>query len=109
PAQDGFRVRPRRRVEFAPGVHVAQGFDFADIGFVSTNEGIVAIDAGTTEDSARAALEALRRVTSRPITHVILTHAHWDHIGGLRAVAGIATRDIANAPDRSAHPGESRQ
>jgi len=96
-AQDGFRFRPRRLVEFAPGVHVAQGFDFADIGFVSTNEGIVAIDAGTTEDSARAALEALRRVTSRPITHVILTHAHWDHIGGLRALAGSDTRVIAQA------------
>ncbi len=96
-AQDGFRFRPRRLVEFAPGVHVAQGFDFADIGFVSTNEGIVAIDAGTTEDSARAALEALRRVTSRPITHVILTPAHWDHIGGLRALAGSDTRVIAQA------------
>ena len=96
-AQDGFRFRPRRLVEFAPGVHVAQGFDFADIGFVSTDEGIVAIDAGTTEDTARAALEALRRVTSRPITHVILTHAHWDHIGGLRALAGPDTRVIAQA------------
>src|SRR5262245_47681657 len=85
-AQDGFRFRPPRLVELAPGVHVAQGFDFGDIGFVSTDEGVVAIDAGTTEETARAALQALRRVTSRPITHVILTHAHWDHIGGLGAL-----------------------
>src|SRR5262245_11771192 len=85
-ARDGFRFRPPRLVEFAPGVHVAQGFDFGDIGFVSTDEGIVAIDAGTTEETARAALQALRRVTSRAITHVILTHAHWDHIGGLGAL-----------------------
>src|SRR4029453_6902551 len=39
-ARDGFRFRPPRLVEFAPGVHVAQGFDFGDIGFVSTAEGI---------------------------------------------------------------------
>jgi hypothetical protein len=57
----GFRFRPPRLVEFAPGVHVAQGFDFGDIGFVSTDEGIVAIDAGTTEETAGAALQALRR------------------------------------------------
>src|SRR5215470_15303784 len=39
-ARDGFRFRPPRLVELAPGVHVAQGFDFGDIGFVSTDEGI---------------------------------------------------------------------
>src|SRR5262252_9871751 len=52
-ARDGFRFRPPRLVEFAPGIHVAQGFDFSDIGFVSTGDGIVAIDAGTTEETAR--------------------------------------------------------
>jgi glyoxylase-like metal-dependent hydrolase (beta-lactamase superfamily II) len=96
-ARDGFRFRPPRLVELAPGVHVAQGFDFGDIGFVSTDEGIVAIDAGTTEETARGALEALRRVTSRPITHVILTHAHWDHIGGLGALLESNPRVIAQA------------
>ena len=96
-AQDGFRFRPPRLVELAPGVHVAQGFDFADIGFISTDEGIVAIDAGTTEATARAALQALRGVTSQPITHVILTHAHWDHIGGLGAMLDSNPRVIAQA------------
>ena len=96
-ARDGFRFRPPRLVELAPGVHVAQGFDFADIGFVSTDEGIVAIDAGTTEETARAALQALRRVTSRPISHVILTHAHWDHIGGLSALRDSNPQVIAQA------------
>lgn len=96
-ARDGFRFRPPRIVEPAPGVRVAQGFDFGDIAFVSTNDGIVAIDAGTTEENARAALAALRRETTAPITHVILTHAHWDHIGGLGALRGPGTRVIAQA------------
>jgi glyoxylase-like metal-dependent hydrolase (beta-lactamase superfamily II) len=96
-AREGFRFRPPRLVEFAPGIHVAQGYDFGDIGFVSTDEGIVAIDAGTTEETARAALQALRRVTSRPITHVILTHAHWDHIGGLGALVQSNPQVIAQA------------
>ena len=96
-ARDGFRFRSPRLVELAPGVHVAQGFDFADISFVLTDEGVVAIDAGTTEETARAALQALRRVTSRPITHVILTHAHWDHIGGLGALLDSNPQVIAQA------------
>jgi len=103
-ARDGFRFRPPRLVELAPGVHVAQGFDFGDIGFVSTDEGIVAIDAGTTEETARSALQALRRVTSRPITHVLLTHAHWDHIGGLSALLDSNPQVIAQA----AFPDELR-
>ena len=96
-ARDGFRFRPPRLVELAPGVHVAQGFDFGDISFVSTDEGIVAIDAGTTEETARTALQALRGVTSRPITHVILTHAHWDHVGGLGALLESKPQVIAQA------------
>src|SRR5262249_2846283 len=49
------------------------------------------------EPTARAALEAVRRISSQPITHVILTHAHWDHIGGLAALTGPGTRGIAQS------------
>ncbi len=96
-ARDGFRFRPPRLVELAPRVYVAQGFDFADVAFVATSDGVVAIDAGTTEANARDALAALRRVTPAPITHVLVTHAHWDHIGGLPALRGPGTRVIAHA------------
>ena len=88
---------PPRLVEMAPGVYVAQGYDFADIAFVLTDDGVVAIDAGTTEANARTALAALRRVTAQPITHVLVTHAHWDHIGGLPAFKGPGTQIVAQA------------
>lgn len=96
-AKDGFRFRPPRLVGLAPQVHVAQGYDFGDIAFVLTADGIVAIDAGTSETTARAAKTALRRVSNRPITHLILTHAHWDHIGGLGAIREAGTQVIARA------------
>jgi glyoxylase-like metal-dependent hydrolase (beta-lactamase superfamily II) len=92
---DGFRFRPPRVVELAPGVHVAQGYDFGDISFVQTASGVVVIDTGTTEPTAHAALAAFRRVSSQPITHVILTHAHWDHIGGLKVFREPGTQVIA--------------
>src|SRR5947199_7608917 len=64
---------------------------------MTTDDGDVAIDAGTTEDNARAALAELRDVTRQPITHVILTHAHWDHIGGLPGLKEPGTQVIAQA------------
>jgi glyoxylase-like metal-dependent hydrolase (beta-lactamase superfamily II) len=57
----------------------------------------VAIDAGTTKESAAAAKQALRKITSAPIRYVILTHSHWDHVGGLAAIREQGTVVIARA------------
>jgi len=94
-ARDGFRFTTRELVQVAPGVHVAHGYDFAEIGFIVTDDQVVAIDAGTSEANARAALEAFRKVNDKPLRTVIVTHAHWDHIGGLRAYLGQDTQVIA--------------
>ena len=96
-AKEGFRFSPPRFVEVAPKVYVAQGYDFADLAFVLTDDGIVAIDAGTTETNARAVLTVLRRLSPLPITHLILTHAHWDHIGGLAGLKAPGAQVIAQA------------
>jgi len=96
-ASDGFRFVPRKLAELAPGVHVAQGYDFSDLAFVRTGEGIVAIDAASTPEHAAAALRDLREITRLPITHVILTHAHFDHIGGLGALTADGATVIAQA------------
>ena len=95
-ARDGFRFGPAGIVSYGD-VHVATGYDFADIAFVLTSAGVVAIDAGTTPESAGAALAAFRRqVSAAPIRAVIVTHAHWDHVGGLSAIAGPGTEVVAN-------------
>jgi len=95
--QDGFHFAQPRLVELAPRVYVAQGFDFGDFAFVRTDDSIVAIDAGTTPAHARAALDALRKISDLPIRHVIVTHAHWDHIGGLSAFLEPDTQLVAHA------------
>ena len=96
-ADDGFHFTTPRLAELAPGVHVAQGYDFGDFAFVSTTDGVVVVDAGTTEAHARAALQDFRAVSDLPISHAILTHAHWDHIGGLAGLRGPDTEVIAQA------------
>jgi glyoxylase-like metal-dependent hydrolase (beta-lactamase superfamily II) len=84
-------------VQEADGVYVAEGYDFANIGFIVGRSFVVAIDAGTTEASARTALAALRERTSLPIKYIVLTHAHWDHAGGLAAFREPGSTVIAHA------------
>ena len=99
-ARDGLRFVPRTLASLAPGVHVAQGYDFADFAFVITDEGIVAIDAASTPEHAADALRDLRdlrEITDLPVTHVILTHAHWDHVGGIEALTADGATVIAQA------------
>jgi glyoxylase-like metal-dependent hydrolase (beta-lactamase superfamily II) len=103
-AGGGFRFGPQQLAELAPGVHVAQGYDFSDFAFVLTADGIVAIDAASAPEHAAAALRDLREITRLPITHVILTHAHFDHIGGLDAL----TTDGATVIAQANFPGELR-
>ncbi len=92
---DGFRFTQPRLVREGDGIYVAEGFDFGNIAFLVTEAGVVAIDAGTTEESAREAMKALRQITSAPVRYVILTHSHWDHVGGLAAVREPGTVVIA--------------
>ena len=47
--------------------------------FLVTDEGVVAIDAPPTIGTNY--LKAISEVTNKPITHVIYSHAHIDHIG----------------------------
>ncbi|HEX9572916.1 MAG TPA: MBL fold metallo-hydrolase, partial [Myxococcales bacterium] len=93
----GFRFTNPRLVREGDGLYVAEGFDFGNIAFLVDPAGVIAIDAGTTEESARAAMKALRRVTDLPVRYVILTHSHWDHVGGLAAVREPGTVVIARA------------
>ena len=104
-AADGFRFTSPRIWRPEPGIQVAQGYDFADLAFITTSGGVVAIDAGTTPDRVKAALSDLDLPAGTAISHLILTHAHWDHIGGAGALRGPGTQVIAQAgfpagPDR---------
>src|SRR6266853_466702 len=96
-ARDGMRLSAPGALNPAPDVYVAQSYDFADFAFIKTSAGVVAIDAGTSPERVLAALADLGLKDHAPVSHLILTHAHFDHIGGTAAVRGPDTQVIAAA------------
>jgi glyoxylase-like metal-dependent hydrolase (beta-lactamase superfamily II) len=86
-AKTGHAFVPRRISEIVPGrVYVLSGFEFTEYYFVVSDDRreLIAIDAGTRPDSAKAAYEALQAYAPGlpELTTVFVTHSHWDHIGG---------------------------
>jgi glyoxylase-like metal-dependent hydrolase (beta-lactamase superfamily II) len=54
--------------------------------FLVYDRGVVVIDAPPS--SAKHIPEAIAEVTPLPITHVIYSHSHIDHIGGTHSLPG---------------------
>jgi glyoxylase-like metal-dependent hydrolase (beta-lactamase superfamily II) len=97
PMFTSFSVTAPGALHPAPDVHVAQSYDFGDFAFIQTSAGVVAIDAGTSPDRVRAAMADLGLTDHAPVSHLILTHAHFDHIGGTAALRGPRTQVITSA------------
>src|SRR5262249_34716306 len=80
-----------------PGrVYALTGFEFTEYYFVVSKDRhqLVSIDAGTRPDFARGAYEALQAFAPGlpPLTTVLVTHAHWDHVGGHAYFRGLNPR-----------------
>jgi quinoprotein relay system zinc metallohydrolase 2 len=92
--------------EIAPGNHVHYGEvadrtpenlgDNANIGFIVGSRCVLVVDAGGSLAVGRALRQAIRRVTDRPVCHVVLTHVHPDHFFGAAAFVGDKPQFIAH-------------
>ncbi|MDX1688338.1 MAG: MBL fold metallo-hydrolase [Candidatus Promineifilaceae bacterium] len=52
------------------------------IGVVVTDAGVVLVDSGNGPAHGRDVLRALEPLGRPPVTHILLTHHHWDHVFG---------------------------
>lgn len=74
-------------------IYSMHGFGFSDIHFIVSEdkEELIAVDAGTQPFSAKAAYEFLKK--KHPdipkLTTLLVTHAHWDHVGGYKGLVEI--------------------
>ena len=83
-----------------PAINPAKGYRVQDLGrglymvtdngyqsmFMVYPAGVVVVDAPTSY--AQYILKAIAEVTDKPITHVIYSHSHTDHIGGTKGLGG---------------------
>ena len=68
--------------------------------FVVTPAGVVVIDALGSPALAVRLIAEIRKVTPQPITHVIVTHYHADHIYGLQVFKALGAHIIAHRAAR---------
>jgi glyoxylase-like metal-dependent hydrolase (beta-lactamase superfamily II) len=81
--------------ESALGSSANQNF-ISNAGFVVTPAGVVVIDALGSPALATRLVAQIRKLTPQPITHVIVTHYHADHIYGLQSFKALGARILAH-------------
>ncbi|AMO22186.1 MBL fold metallo-hydrolase [Ramlibacter solisilvae] len=67
----------------------------SNAGIVVTPAGVVVIDALGSPQLARELLDEIARITPQPVTHVVVTHYHADHIYGLQEFRKRGARILA--------------
>lgn len=72
-------------VQLTKHVYAGMNYDLANIGAVVTEQGILIFDAFGEVDRAKDFLRDLRKISQAPIIGVVYSHAHGDHVGGVRA------------------------
>jgi glyoxylase-like metal-dependent hydrolase (beta-lactamase superfamily II) len=77
-----------------------------NIGLVVGDDAVLVIDTGSSPEQGAAIAAAAQQQAGRPVTHVVVTHDHFDHFWGL---AGFGA-EVVSIAHESAHvpaPGES--
>ena len=108
PAADAGPVMKAEAV--GPHSHYVQGLTqlgspknqnfISNAGFVITPAGVVVIDALGSPRLAERLTQAIRQLTDQPVTHVIITHYHADHIYGLQHFKQLGAQIIAHGASR---------
>ncbi len=79
-----------KAVPVAGGLYLVEGLDGGNVAFLATEEGVLAVDSGTTPEEGKRIMEEIAKVTDKPVRYIVLTHYHGDHTFGLQAYPASA-------------------
>ncbi len=77
--------------QVSPGVWLFQTARYGDAGLdgnavaVVGRDAVLVFDANGTPAAAAAVIAEIRRITPKPVKHLVLSHWHWDHWYGAEA------------------------
>lgn len=113
-AEGSYRLTP---VELTENVWIVEGKreNFSNLNggnilntaFVVTGDGVVVIDTGPSRQYGEELREAIAAVTDQPVTHVLLTHHHPDHVFGNQAFAPDTLYSLSGTRDLLAEQGDA--
>ncbi|GAU69976.1 hypothetical protein SSP35_15_01310 [Streptomyces sp. NBRC 110611] len=69
------------------------------IGVIAGASGVMIVDTGATIRDGADLRRSVRGVLGRDVTHIALTHPHFDHVLGTAAFAGVAVFGAAGLGD----------
>ncbi len=72
----------------------------SNAGFVITDNSVVVIDALGSPALAQELVDKIKALTTKPISHVIVTHYHADHIYGLQIFQALGAQIVAHVQSR---------
>jgi alkyl sulfatase BDS1-like metallo-beta-lactamase superfamily hydrolase len=76
-------------------VYCANRYAISNVLYVITGKSVVVIDTTESLAAARASFDEFRKICSLPVSYIIYTHFHGDHIRGAKVFHDASTRVIA--------------
>lgn len=85
----------------------SNGGNIVNVAFIATGAGVVVIDTGPSRRYGEALRRLIAETTGQPISHVLLTHHHPDHVFGNQAFEPASLYMLAGGRQALASDGEA--
>src|ERR1700704_819255 len=86
---------PRGLNKVTDRVYVATGYALGNVIYVLTDKSIVVVDTTESPAAAQATFDEMRKISSLPVSYIVYTHFHGDHINGATVFKGEGTKIVA--------------